>query len=176
MRRSESAAWKRLDVDGRDDCVWSPGTLGGTSVGCESDVAFQLECDEHDVFKRATVRGRFRASSIDVHIVRSVSGDWTLNDVLQTGLVDLTDLDFGFTPATNVFQLRRVGDEIGVRRALPVVWWDLDAEMLMRLPQFYTRRSASTVWYESPEHGYEALLEVDPDGFVRRYPELWERV
>jgi len=70
------------------------------------------------------------------HIKRD-GGPWYLNGVKQEGLDDLMDLDLGFTPATNWFTLRRVGDELGVRRALPVVWWDLGEERLIRLPQFY---------------------------------------
>jgi hypothetical protein len=111
-----------------------------------------------------------------VCIDRTNEGVWTLNDVEQPGLEDLTELDFGFTPATNWFTLRRLGPELGVRHALPVVWWNFGEQRLIRLPLFYTRRSATTVWYESPVHEFAALLEVSPDGFVRSYPGLWERV
>jgi uncharacterized protein len=42
------------------------------------------------------------------------------------------------------------------------------------LPQRYERRTSSTHWYEAPTVGYEALLELTPAGFIRRYPGLWE--
>ncbi|MDQ6869318.1 MAG: hypothetical protein M3178_13370 [Pseudomonadota bacterium] len=35
-------------------------------------------------------------------------------------------------------------------------------------------RRPATFWYEAPSVGYEGLLELAPDGFIRRYPNLWE--
>ena len=35
------------------------------------------------------------------------------------------------------------------------------------------RMGGGTYRYEAPRFGYSALLEVDPTGFVTRYPELW---
>jgi hypothetical protein len=35
------------------------------------------------------------------------------------------------------------------------------------------RIGGGTYRYEVPRFGYSALLEVDPTGFVTRYPELW---
>jgi hypothetical protein len=42
------------------------------------------------------------------------------------------------------------------------------------LPQRHERRTSSTYRYESPTVSYEALLELTPAGFIRRYPGLWE--
>jgi hypothetical protein len=55
-----------------------------------------------------------------------------------------------------------------------VAWIDTSTDTLEIVHQRYERRSPTTYWYESPRFGYEALLEVAPVGFVRRYPGLWE--
>jgi hypothetical protein len=176
-----AATWRRLDTAGQSAAGFAPEStyrvLCGGDVWTErgSPVWTQYRLWHTTAFLHGTIEGWFRGHSFQTHIKRD-GGSWLLNGVKQEGLDDLTDLDLGFTPATNWFQLRRVGDEIGMRRALPVVWWDLGEERLIRLPQFYTRRSATTIWYESPEHEYEVLLEVSPDGFVKSYPGLWERL
>jgi hypothetical protein len=84
------------------------------------------------------------------------------------------DLDFGFTPATNLPPLRRLALEVGQAAAAPAAWLDVAAEMLTLLPQRYGRRTEALYWYESPSVAYAVLLEVTPEGFVRRYPGLWE--
>lgn len=97
-----------------------------------------------------------------------------LNGVAVDGLDHLVDLDLGFTPATNLPQLRRVPLAAGEAAEVPVAWLDMPAGRLGLLPQRYERRSESVYWYEAPTVGYAALLEVDPSGFIRRYPGLWE--
>ena len=53
-------------------------------------------------------------------------------------------------------------------------WLDADAGTLSELPQIYERRSQDALWYQAPSFGYEGLLELAPNGFIRSYPGLWE--
>jgi uncharacterized protein len=187
MQRQElqHVQWRRVDESGDEDCRLYRGALQGREsedlagvvrVGSSLErIGYVLSHYSNGILC-SLIRGKYLGTILDIVIRRNEQGVWSLRGVPQPGLDDLTDLDFGFTPATNWFTLRRLGPELGVRRELPVVWWVLGEEKLMRLPQFYTRRSATTVWYESPLHEYEALLEVSPDGFVRNYPGLWERI
>lgn len=99
---------------------------------------------------------------------------WTLNGAAVPGLESYVDLDLGFTPATNLPQLRRVALADGQGADVPVAWLDVSAGTLTVLPQRYERRSATTYWYEAPSVNYAGLLEVDSTGFIRRYPGLWE--
>jgi hypothetical protein len=84
------------------------------------------------------------------------------------------DLDFGFTPSTNLLQLRRLALAEGQGTDAPAAWLDVSTGAFAVLVQRYERRSATTYWYEAPRFSYAELLEVDPLGFVRRYPGLWE--
>ena len=101
-------------------------------------------------------------------------GVWALNGAVVPGLDRLVDLDLGFTPATNLLPLRRVPIADGETVELPAAWLDIDAGTLTELAQTYQRRGERAYWYEAPRFGYQALLEFAPDGFVRRYPNLWE--
>ena len=40
--------------------------------------------------------------------------------------------------------------------------------------QRYERRGEADYWYAAPRFDYAGMLEVTADGFVRRYPTLWE--
>jgi len=57
---------------------------------------------------------------------------------------------------------------------LPVAWLDIETGRLTELPQIYERRSETTFWYQAPSVEYRGLLELAPNGFIRRYPGLWE--
>jgi hypothetical protein len=89
-------------------------------------------------------------------------------------LDECVDLDLGFTPATNLSQLRRVALQVGEAVDVPVAWLDVDAGTLDKLHQRYERRSEETYWYEAPRFNYSALLQVSALGFVEKYPNLWE--
>ena len=83
------------------------------------------------------------------------------------------DLDLGFTPATNLTQLRRVALPVGTGADIPVAWLDVPAGRLERLDQRYERRTVEGYWYAAPRFDYAALLQVSALGFVEQYPGLW---
>ena len=122
------------------------------------------------------MRGWVGAHGIDLRIEKAPAGAWKVNEAPASGLDDCLDLDLGFTPSTNLFQLRRVALEIGEAAGVPVAWIDVPAGALERVEQRYERRAADAYWYESPRFGYSALLRIRASGFVECYPGLWERV
>jgi len=99
-----------------------------------------------------------------------------LNGVAQEAVAGLVDLDFGFTPATNHPQLRRMGLDVGQTAEIAVAWMDLESAALAPLPQIYRRIGDKAYDYESPQGPYRAVLDIASNGFVRLYPDLWEMV
>jgi uncharacterized protein len=180
---SEFAAWMRLDRPGCDAALLRPkrgGWLVHGAAAFEHDgrsaaVAYQVETDARWRTKRGIVSGFIGDTTIRHEILRDDRG-WGLNGVPIKGLEHLVDLDYGFTPATNLLQLSRVALKTGQRAAVPVAWFDLDSAALVELPQSYERRSETSYWYEAPTVPYQALLEIAPNGFVQSYPGLWRRV
>ena len=180
---SEFAAWIRLDRPGRDAALLEPSSGGwllrGAAAfdhdGGSAAVAYQVEVDARWETKRGIVSGSLGDKAIQHEIERDNAG-WRLNGVRIEGLEQLVDLDYGFTPATNVLQLSRSALKVGERAEVPVAWFDLDSTSLIELPQIYERRTESTYWYEAPTVPYQGLLEIAPNGFVQSYPGLWRLV
>jgi hypothetical protein len=178
-----SALWRRLDTSGQDACRLDPHgdgwRLAGTAVfaegGVPASLAYEVVCDGQWRARHGRATGFVGARSLDVRFERTSEG-FRLDGAVVPGLSDCLDLDFGFTPATNLPALRRLSLEVGQSAEAPAAWFDAGAHELKRLPQRYERRSADTYWYESPTAGYAALLEFGPSGFVVRYPDLWEAV
>jgi hypothetical protein len=92
---------------------------------------------------------------------------------VQPGVAGLADLDLGFTPATNLQQLRRVGLAVGEDAALEVAWLDAGATELVALPQRYRRLDRLRYDYAAPSVDYAAVLTLAASGFVADYPGLW---
>jgi hypothetical protein len=178
-----SMTWQRLDVPGRDSCRlrrlpsgagWRlEGEATFVDEGAPAALRYQVDCDRAWRTTEAELRGTVGARTITVDFSH-VGGTWRCNGAVVSGLDGCVDLDLGFTPATNLFQIRRVALAAGQGADVPVAWFDLASAGLERVAQRYERRSTDTYWYESPRFNYAALLEFDAVGFVLRYPDLWQ--
>lgn len=180
--KTASILWRRLDMPGHDACRLMRTDTGwqleGTAVfrhdGAAARLSYHVACDLAWRAQQGHVRGWLGAQDIDFKITRTTAGVWTLNGAVVPGLENYVDLDLGFTPATNLPQLRRVALTEGQAANVPVAWLDVPAGTLEVLPQRYERRTETTYWYEAPSVNYARLLEVTSTGFIRRYPDLWE--
>lgn len=178
----ESILWSRLDAPGHDACRlertddgWRlDGAAAFHHDGAPACLAYQVACDVDWRTRQGMVHGWLGTRPVDFRVRRTADGVWTLNADVVADVDGCIDLDLGFTPATNLFQLRRLALEEGQAADAPVAWLDVPAGTLDRLHQRYARRTERTYWYEAPRFDYAALLEVSPAGFVRQYPGLWE--
>jgi uncharacterized protein len=177
-----SILWHRLNGPGHDACLLEQVPDGwridGTAVFRENGVlarfSYQVTCDAGWRTQAGQVAGFHGPKPVLFQIVRGAAGAWQMNGQPVPNLEDCVDLDLGFTPATNLLQLRRVALREGESADVPVAWLDVSAGRLERLAQQYSRRGETTYWYEAPRFAYCALLEVNPSGFILRYPALWE--
>jgi uncharacterized protein len=180
---SEFAVWKRLDRPGRDAALLEAHAGGWLLRGAaafdhqlgSAVVAYEVQVNARLETSRGLLNG-FLGDAIVRHEILRDDGGWRVDGVAAGGLQHLVDLDFGFTPATNVLQLMRMALAPAGKAELPVAWFDLDSAALTELPQTYERRSETSYWYEAPTIPYQALLEIAPNGFVRSYPDLWRLV
>ena len=181
MDQSLSMLWRRIDVPGHDaarlelrDGSW---LLQGTAVfrheAASAHLAYEVTCDLAWRTRLARVSGWVGARSVLANIERTPAGTWCLNGSRVEGLDGCVDVDFGFTPATNVTQLRRIQLAVGQAVDVPVAWMDVDCANLVLLPQRYERRGERAYWYRAPTVPYSGQLDLAPNGFVRRYPGLW---
>jgi uncharacterized protein len=174
--------WRRLDTPGHDACRLDPVGAGWALEGAalfrhEGEPAllrYRVTADRSWVSQQATVEGWIGARRVELSVQRLADGAWTLDGRAVPEVEGCLDFDLGFTPATNLFQVRRLALADGEARDCPVAWLDVDSTTLTRLHQRYERRSATRYAYESPSAGYRATLELTAVGFVREYPELWE--
>ncbi|MDQ0571839.1 hypothetical protein QFZ42_003673 [Variovorax paradoxus] len=183
MQTVASILWRRLDAPGHDACrlernanAWQ---LDGAAVFRLEDhriaqLHYRVRCDLHWHAQWGTVRGWLGGTAIDLSIARDARGHWKLNDEAVPDLSHCVDLDLGFTPATNLLQLRRLNLSKGEGADAPAAWVDLDGGgVLSELMQRYERTGEDEYAYDAKRFDYAATLRATPEGFVRDYPGLW---
>jgi uncharacterized protein len=176
------ALWRRLDAPGHDACQLERARDGwllhGAAIYCLEGVPVRLQysvkCDKKWRATEGQVTGLVGGQGVYLTVEHSNNSAWTLNGVTVAGLDDCQDLDFGFTPATNALQLRRLALESGQSADVPVAWLDVPEGKLQRLEQSYQRMSKMKYQYDAPRFDYHALLVVGSNSLVQQYPGLWE--
>lgn len=160
MRRSASG-WR---IEGR--AVF----FDGAPVGLD----YSVDVDEAWLPASGTVDG-FRDGVALVRTITRSNGRWLLGEAPVDALDDCPDLDFGFTPATNLIAVKRLKLKVGEAARTSSAWFDYATNTLGRLDQSYERLGDATFRYRAPAFGYDAILRVGADGFVDEYPALWVR-
>lgn len=173
--------WRRLDLPGHETAVLRPGPdgwqLSGVAVFAESQhpcrLEYEIACDARWFTRRCSLSGYIGETPATLEVVRSRSGEWTVGGAPSPSLEACDDIDLGFSPATNLLPIRRLGLAVGASALVRAAWIrfpDLTAEVL---EQVYTRLSPERYLYESAGGAFRRELIVDATGFVLEYPGLW---
>ena len=102
---------------------------------------------------------------------------WTIicdeREDIRDDLAGCIDVDFGFSPSTNLLPIRRLDLAIGAAADVSAAWVKFPEFTVHRLDQRYTRLAETTYLYES-RNNFRREITVDDSGFVVDYPGLWK--
>ncbi|TIQ17285.1 MAG: hypothetical protein E5X51_31310 [Mesorhizobium sp.] len=177
---SPIAIWRRTDEPGHDVVQLKQTDLGWLLDGAAvylSDAGparldYTVQLAEDWTTKSGSVRGFIGSQSVDLTILRDEIG-WTVNGQWQPAVQSMVDLDYSFTPATNLQQIRRMNLKIGDKADFPAAWLVAGTSSLVVLPQSYHRVSETEYIYEAPTVPYRATLLISEAGFAQDYPDGW---
>lgn len=174
--------WRRLDRPGHESALVrfteSRWELSGAAVFSHRDQACRLDyrvvCDAAWRTLSGRVSGSVGSETVDLEISVDPERRWRLNGTECPSVEGCTDLDLNFSPSTNLLPIRRLDLSIGEKAAVRAAWLRFPGFTLEPLEQVYSRLGDGTYRYESAGGRFVAELEVDREGFVTRYPNLWE--
>ncbi|WP_425953416.1 putative glycolipid-binding domain-containing protein [Xylanimonas sp. McL0601] len=132
--------------------------------GQPTHVVYELATDPAGAVRRLELRGPVGTISLlaDGH------GHWTDRPELD-GCVDV---DIAITPLTNTLPIRRLNLAVGESAGIDVVYVTVPDLGVRRAGQRYTR---TTSGYRYSSGSFTADLDVDGDGLVTAYSDLWKR-
>lgn len=140
--------------------------------GEPADVRYHVELDAGWRTRQAEVAIETHAGHRTITFVADSDRGWKVDGAHAEPLDGCIDVDFGFTPATNTLQIRRLRLEVGESRTLPVAWLAFPALTVQPLVQTYTRLDVDRWRYGDDD--FTSELVVDPDGYVLRYgDDIW---
>ena len=175
--------WRRLDTSGAESSLLQQTAdgwkLSGNAVfleeGKSCGLRYEIECNQDWQTKTVKVLGHIGTEPCAI-LIESANGSWALNGVPCPEVEGCVDVDLGFSPSTNLLPIRRLDIKVGQKEMVKAAWLKFPEMTLTLLEQSYARKSETHYVYESRGGAFTADLEVNHDGFVTLYPELWEEV
>ena len=171
--------WTRLDgVASLEDFMLRGRLLEGRYVAHAAGVPiagmYFIGCDESWRTQRVTMRIVRDSEAIEMSITVDADRRWTVDGVHRPEFDGLADVDLAITPSTNTLPVHRLSLAVGESAPVTAVWIRFPSLTIEPLEQRYTRVAANVYRYESPN--FAADVEVDEEGLVVRYGEVWGRV
>ena len=84
------------------------------------------------------------------------------------------DLDLNFSPSTNLLPICRLELAVGQEMEVRAAWLRFPSFRLEPLVQLYRRIDEMSYRYESAGGRFVTELCVNAQGFVTKYPNIWE--
>ena len=177
-----SVAWRRVDAIGFERCGLSReadgyllgGTIGLLEGGQAFDATYAVRCDAAWATRSVTVDLRGPDGERSLRLAAR-GGSWLIDDRANDMLRGCMDIDLGWTPSTNTLPIRRLGLAVGESRAVTAAWVRFPELTVEPLPQEYLRLDERRYRYSSAGGRFVAELEVDDDGLVTTYGQIWTR-
>lgn len=180
-----SVTWARLDRSGAEICWLSDlptgplirGVVVGADEGQPLQGRYSVACTPGWITRRVDVEvlggdGGRRAITLE----QDHAGRWRVDGRARPDLRPCTDVDLGITPATNTLPVRRLRLAEREEASVVAAWVRFPDLTVRPLPQTYRRLGRGRYRYESRGGAFTAELEVDDQGLVERYGDLWARV
>lgn len=176
--------WRRLDVPGREDARieqtaegWRlTGGVETDEAGVRAQFVYVIECEADWRTRRAVITGSAAGAPLRLEFAADGKGHWILNGAPLPLVEGALDIDLGFTPATNLLPIRRLGLAVGQRAHVRTAWVRFPELRVEVLEQSYERQAARVFRYDALVDGerFQARLDTDELGRVVLYEGLWE--
>jgi hypothetical protein len=177
-----SILWRRLDHPGHESALlfnqadsWH---LQGTAVFSHDKLPCRLDycivCDLRWYTVSAKVAGWVGNSLIKIELAVTPDHHWLINEKTSPEVTGCLDLDLNFSPSTNLLPIRRLDLAVGREMEVRAAWLRFPSFRLEPLMQRYRRLDETSYRYESAGGRFVTELCVNAEGFVTKYPNIWE--
>jgi uncharacterized protein len=121
------------------------------------------------------LRARIGEDHFQCNLRSDGNGDWTFNGRTENAFDGCFDIDIAVSPFTNTLPINRLQLRLGEQQTIHVIYIDVLGQKVTPLQQQYTRTATNKYRYQNVPNDFEAEIEVDAEGFVIFYPELFKR-
>lgn len=173
-RPLEGSGLEQARVRRWDDHIRIRGAVIGDAEGGPFSLFYEIALDTDWTFSSLLVQ---TDTGVMEALTRDKDGHWRDMREDRPELEGCVDIDLSGSPLTNTLPIRRITDwTLGEKRRFEMAYVALPNLTVNRDGQVYTRIAQDRFLYESADGSFSAEIEVDGDGFVTRYPPLFERI
>ncbi|MPZ89412.1 MAG: hypothetical protein GEU81_15355 [Nitriliruptorales bacterium] len=175
--------WHSLELHSPERCTLADRPGGHVLTGV---VVVPINGQPADLRYQVAVDPRWRTRNVEIVVTddggerriamsTDAAGHWLVNGQAATGLNGCTDVDLGWTPATNTLPMRRLNLQVGETASITAAWVRFPELVIEPSVQTYDRLDEWRWRYSSG--AFAADLKVDPECLVLRYgAKLWTAV
>ena len=146
--------------------------LGGEPCHIDYDVL----CDRGWMPRSCSVSVALPKQVRKIELRRADLGRWEYNGTAAAHLMGCSDIDLGWTPATNTIPIRRLDLEVGDTASILAAWVRFPELDVVTNQQHYTRMASNRWRYRSDEYDFELVTDAS-SGLVLEYGlDLWRAV
>lgn len=147
------------------------GTVTIAGESGQEGITYEVDTQADWLTRRAQIQ--IPEMAIEFNVGADGSGKWWIDGQVRSDLEGCTDIDLGWTPATNTLPIRRAAAKFGRPTEIKAAWLRWPELTFVAATQTYTQLDETTWRYEHA--GFNAVLEVDPRGVVISYgdPPIW---
>jgi hypothetical protein len=136
-------------------------------------IGFEVTLDPEWMPRSCVVSVNLPSQVRTIELARGHRGDWEVNGKAAPYLDGCTDIDLGWTPATNTVPIRRLDLEVGDTAGIGAAWIRFPELDVVANQQEYTRLAPDRWRYRSGEYDFELTTEP-ASGLVLAYgDDLW---
>ncbi|MBY0549320.1 MAG: putative glycolipid-binding domain-containing protein [Candidatus Obscuribacterales bacterium] len=175
--------WQGLQLNARehlvlqedDDCITADSIYLSEGGADSFGVRYRLVCNKDWTVRqfRSEVLGK-ESSELILH--RDQNGRWTNGAEELPELAGATDIDLAISPFTNTLPIRRLRLAPGQSADIVTAYVVYPEHSVMADPQRYSCLSTGRYRFESVDTDFKRVIEVDEQGLVTMYPDLFARI
>ncbi len=140
---------------------------------------YSVRCDGAWRFVGAMLSVDHAGAQRRLEVTRDETGAWKVDGLARPDLAGCTDIDIMASPLTNTLPVRRLDFAEGLPRRIAVAYIRVPDLTVTRQEQEYTLLGRSGVGRRFRYHGigtgFVAEVDVDGDGLVTDYGDIWRR-
>jgi hypothetical protein len=139
-------------------------------------IDYDVLCDRGWIPRSCSVSVTLPMEVRTIELRSNSIGHWELNGTAAPNLKGCSDIDLGWTPATNTIPVRRLNLELGHTASIVAAWVRFPELDVVANRQHYTRMAPDRWRYQSGEYDFELLTDA-PSGLILEYgDDLWRAV
>jgi hypothetical protein len=156
-----------------DDGVQLTGRVALALEEAPCFIAYDVGLDREWCPRYADVTVTTPGTTRSIRLRSAAPRRWELDGAAAPELDGCTDLDLGFTPATNTVPIRRLNLAVGEARTITAAWLRFPELVVVPDTQTYTRVAGERWRYEAGDYSFE-LVTDGRSGLVLQYgDDLW---